>query len=69
MGEEDETSVPPYEMTKQELWLQEEEEKYDNYTITRVWRGWFWFRIQDGHWVRGTSLPIPRLNTFCSEKQ
>ena len=34
--EEDKTSVPAYEMTKQELKLQEEEEKYDIYTST-IW--------------------------------
>ena len=32
--EEDETSMPAYEMTKQELQLQEEEEKYRVYTST-----------------------------------
>ena len=36
LREEDETLVPLYEMMKQELQLQEEEEKYDIYTRTRV---------------------------------
>ena len=37
--EEDKTSVLPYEMMKQELWLQEEEEKYDIYTSTIGYKG------------------------------
>ena len=34
-----ETSVPKYEMTKQELWLQEEEEKYKVYMSTFGYEG------------------------------
>ena len=37
--EEDETSVPPYKMTKQELQLHEEEEKYNIYTSTFGYEG------------------------------
>ena len=33
------TSVPKYEMTKQELWLQEEEEKYKVYMSTFGYEG------------------------------
>ena len=37
--EEDKTLVPLYEMTNQELQLQEEEEKYDIYTSTFEYKG------------------------------
>ena len=39
MREEEETLVLPYEMMKQELKLQEEEEKYDIYTSTIGYKG------------------------------
>ena len=37
--EKDETSLPLYEMTKQELQLQEEDEKYNIYTSTFGYKG------------------------------
>ena len=36
---EDKTSVPPYEMTQQELWLQKEEAKYNTYISTIGYKG------------------------------
>ena len=37
--EQDETSLPTYEMTKQEFQLHEEDEKYDIYTSTFRYKG------------------------------